>query len=111
MSRRTKSSSVCFVVGAGAKKSEGTRNDVPYVISAGLRLLSSRSAVRNPRSTVGSSSLQLVVAPLAIKAAFSVRCQRSICPFDCGWYAVVRILLMPSFFVSASNNDDSNCLP
>jgi len=44
-------------------------------------------------------------------AAFSVLYQRSIIPFSCGWYAVVRRWSIPSSRDNSWNNRDSNCLP
>lgn len=91
--------------------SPGNRSVHPYNACAAVTSVSFFNAVRRPSKTVGSSVVQLELLSRAVKDAFSVRCHRSIIPFACGWYAVVRIFSIPILFMMFLNNSDSNCLP
>lgn len=70
--------------------SPGILRVVPYSSSAGDVLRSALYAFRKLRSINGSLSVHSF-APVASIADLTVRCHRSIMPFDCGWYGVVRM--------------------
>lgn len=99
-----------FVSGLPWKNSAGIRSVLPWTNSAGEALMSSLYAVRNPNRMIRRWSVQCVVS-LQQMAAFKVRCQHSIRPLACGWYAVVRKCVIPSSLVSSANSADRNCLP
>ena len=46
-----------------------------------------------------------------IKRSLSVRCTRSIMPFDWGWYAVVMTGVMPNKAAISFHKDEVNCRP
>ena len=59
----------------------------------------------------GRSSVHLEESEEALRQAFNWRWKRSTMPLAHGWYAVVRIRLVPRRFVRAVKRDDSNCVP
>ena len=75
----------------GSKNSPGSLRACPYTNSAGEQLRSSLTDARIPSKTIGSSVLQCIVSPRALSEDLSCLWNRSIIPFACGWYAVVRI--------------------
>ena len=81
----------------GLRNSPGTVNGSPYTSSAAEVPRSSLGTVLRPKSTHGSSSVQRGPCSLALSAALSVRWKRSTKPFDCGWYAVVLWIWIPSW--------------
>lgn len=92
------------------KNSPGILSVVPYRNSAVDALMSSFRHVLSPNKTVGKISVQRGDWWHRI-AVFRVRCHLSISPLDSGWYAVVRMRLLPMTCVRALKRIDSNCDP
>ena len=89
----------------------GKVNVVPNTSSAGVQTKSSFTVVRMPSRTMGKNSYQLFGSPCAFKDALSWRWNLSMIPFAAGWYAVVRVRVLPRREVNSWKRWDSNCRP
>ena len=87
------------------------RKLVTYTKSAAVQWISSLSAVRMPRSSMGSASVQRSGLGWAFRDAFNCPWNRSISPFVIGWYDVVRVRLEPKSCISFLHSTDSNWRP
>ncbi len=94
-----------------SKNSPGSVSGSPYTNSAEERPQSSLGAARSPIITQGSWLYQSPVSNLARSASFSCLWKRSTKPLACGWYAVVSLWLIPSFWQRPLQTDEVNCTP
>ena len=67
------------------KNSAGSRRVVPYTSSVALHRRSSLRAVRIPRRTSGSDSVQWTVGVWALRDALSCQWNLSMIPLAIGW--------------------------
>ena len=92
-------------IGIGACRPNIRLNGVNPVVDCTLVLYAMQRGRRCSSQSNGFS----LAAVASIDS--SVRLNRSTRPSDCGWYAVVRVLLIPRSLQTSATNSDSNCLP
>ena len=92
-----------FLWWGSRKYCAGNRNVVPYKAYAAEQF-NSFIVVQSPRSIRGRCSNDLVLA----SSAFKLLCSLFNMPFAWGWYAVVRMFLVPRSCDNFRNISDSN---